>query len=87
MLSPVGRVRRGLVHLLRSGRDDAEKVRLFGIARADVEADVAAAGGRVLHVAPDGSVGDGSPSWLYAVVRATDADVRPPGDLPEWQTP
>lgn len=87
LLSPVGRVRRGLVHLLRSGRDDAEKVRLFGIARADVEADVAAAGGRVLHVAPDGSVGDGSPSWLYAVVRATDEDVQAPGDLPEWQTP
>jgi SAM-dependent methyltransferase len=87
LLGPVDRVRRGLIHLVRSGRDDAEKVRMFGIARADVETDVNAAGGRVVHVAPDGSVGDGSASWLYAVVRATDKDVPVPHDLPEWQTP
>jgi SAM-dependent methyltransferase len=87
LLGPVDRVRRGLIHLVRSGRDDAEKVRMFGIARVDVESDVAAAGGRVLHVAPDGSVGDGSASWLYAVVRATDSDVQSPPGLPVWQTP
>jgi SAM-dependent methyltransferase len=87
LLSPVDRVSRGLIHLMRSGRDDAKKVRMFGIARGDVERDVSAAGGRVLHVAPDGSVGDNGSSWLYAVVHASDGDVAVPHDLPVWQTP
>lgn len=87
LLGPVDRVRRGLIHLVRSRRDDAEKVRMFGIARADVESDVATAGGRVLHVASDGSVGDGSASWLYAVVRANDTGASAPSGLPTWQTP
>jgi SAM-dependent methyltransferase len=87
LLSPVDRMRRGLSHLLRSGRDDAKKVRMFGVAQADVSRDVLAAGGRILHVAPDGSAGIGKPSWLYAVMRGTDADVPVPAALPVWRTP
>lgn len=82
-----GRASRALSHLLRSGNDDAKKVRMFGVPRSEVVHDVTAAGGRVVTVAADSSAGQGNPSWLYAVARDGDGAAPAPEPLPVWQTP
>lgn len=61
------RLRSELAYLRHARRDYRAKVRLFGVPREDVETDVEAAGGRLVHVAPDYSVG--SESWWYGVAR------------------
>jgi hypothetical protein len=82
-----GRVRHELAYRAHRRRDDAAKVRIFGVPRQLVEGDVAAAGGQVLNVAPDGSVGAPNDGWLYAVTRGSGLDVTVPRDIPTWRTP
>jgi SAM-dependent methyltransferase len=83
---PAGRVRRELTYRLRSRRDEVARIRIYGAAREDVEADVRAAGGHLLNVAPDRSAGDGYTSWLYAVTKQP-GEQGVVANPPEWRTP
>lgn len=83
----IGRARGRAAYLLRRRRDDTVKMQLFGVARGVVEADVTAAGGHVVHVAPDRSSGLQREGWLYAVARTSAALGRVPADPPAWRTP
>jgi ubiquinone/menaquinone biosynthesis C-methylase UbiE len=79
--------RQAVVYQLRARRADEARVRVFGVARHVVEREIVTSGGRVLHVAPDASVGSAWESWLYVFTTAA-AEIRPVAlTAAEWRTP